>query len=153
MLINFEILQWLVIILIAWAASLTVLTVRNLMQYRKFTQNISKKDLKTLLTDLLNRQELSRQQFKKILDEQTKIQGKMVKHLQKIGFVRFNPFPQTGGDQSFCLSLLDEKDNGFVLSSLHSRDATRFYAKTVKAGQGDGYELSIEEVKAIKNAK
>ena len=77
----------------------------------------------------------------------------MVKHLQKIGFVRFNPFPQTGGDQSFCLSLLDEKDNGFVLSSLHSRDATRFYAKTVKAGQGDGYELSIEEVKAIKNAK
>ncbi|MEK7513661.1 MAG: DUF4446 family protein [Patescibacteria group bacterium] len=153
MLINLEILQWLFIFLIAWLVSLTVLIVRNLMQYRKFTQNIAKKDLKTLLTDLLNRQESNQQQFKKILDEQTKIQGKMVKHLQKIGFVRFNPFPQTGGDQSFCLSLLDEKDNGFVLSSLHSRDATRFYAKTVKAGQGDGYELSIEEVKAIKNAK
>ena len=153
MLINFEILQWLVIILLVWLISLTVLIMRNLLHYRKFTQNISKKDLKTLLNDLINRQEITQQQFKKILDLQDKMQFKMTHHFQKIGFVRFNPFPQTGGDQSFCLSLLDEKDNGFVLSSLHSRDATRFYAKTVKAGQGDGYELSLEEVKAIKNAK
>lgn len=153
MLINQEFIQWLVIILLVWVVALTVLVVRNLLHYRKFTQNISKKDLKTLLNDLINRQEVSQQQLKKILDLQEKIQLKMVRHFQKIGFVRFNPFPQTGGDQSFCLSLLDEKDNGFVLSSLHSRDATRFYAKTVKAGQGDGYELSLEEVKAIKNAK
>lgn len=153
MLINLEVLQWLVVFLLVWVISLTVLVMRNLLQYRKFTQNISKKDLKTLLNDLLNRQEINQQQLKKILDLQEKIQLKMVRHFQKIGFVRFNPFPQTGGDQSFCLSLLDEKDNGFVLSSLHSRDATRFYAKTVKAGQGDGYELSLEEVKAIKNAK
>ena len=153
MLINFEILQWLVIILLVWLISLTVLIMRNLLHYRKFTQNISKKDLKTLLNDLINRQEITQQQFKKILDLQDKMQFKMSHHFQKIGFVRFNPFPQTGGDQSFFLSLLDEKDNGFVLSSLHSRDATRFYAKTVKAGQGDGYELSLEEVKAIKNAK
>ena len=77
----------------------------------------------------------------------------MKSHIQKVGFVRFNPFPQTGGDQSFSLSLLDENDNGFVLSSLHSRDTTRFYAKTIKNGQGDGYELSKEEKKAIKNSK
>lgn len=151
--LSLEILQWLVIILLAWAVSLTVLILRNILYYRKFTQNISKKDLKTLLNDLINRHESVGQQLKKILDWQDKTQVKMTRHFQKVGFVRFNPFPQTGGDQSFCLSLLDEKDNGFVLSSLHSRDATRFYAKTVKAGQGDGYELSIEEVKAIKNAK
>jgi hypothetical protein len=77
----------------------------------------------------------------------------MKSHIQKIGFVRFNPFPQTGGDQSFCLSLLDETDTGFVLSSLHSRDLTRFYAKTIKNGKADGYQLSKEERKAIQNAK
>ena len=65
MLINLEILQWLFIFLIAWLVSLTVLIVRNLMQYRKFTQNIAKKDLKTLLTDLLNRQESNQRAVQK----------------------------------------------------------------------------------------
>lgn len=82
------------------------------------------------------------------------LKQKSKSHIQKVGFVRFNPFPTTtGGDQSFALSLLDETDTGFVLSSLHSRDTTRFYAKTVKNGKGDGHELSKEELKAIKNAQ
>lgn len=71
----------------------------------------------------------------------------------KIGLVRFNPFSETGGNQSFCLALLDGEDSGLVISSLHTRQTTRIYAKPVKKGKGDGYELSAEEKQAIKNAK
>ncbi|PJC28376.1 hypothetical protein CO054_00495 [Candidatus Shapirobacteria bacterium CG_4_9_14_0_2_um_filter_39_11] len=71
----------------------------------------------------------------------------------KIGLVRFNPFPGTGGDQSFCLSILDGEGSGLVISSLHSRETTRIYAKPVKKGKAAGYELSTEEKQAIKNAK
>jgi hypothetical protein len=73
--------------------------------------------------------------------------------LQKVGFVRFNPFSDTGGDQSFCLSVLDDEDSGIVLSSLHSRGQTRVYAKAVKKGKGKDFELSKEELETIKKAK
>jgi hypothetical protein len=47
--------------------------------------------------------------------------------------------------------LLDPKGNGVVVSSLHGRTATRFYAKPVKAGTSP-ISLSDEEVLAIKQA-
>jgi hypothetical protein len=71
--------------------------------------------------------------------------------LQRVGLVRFNPFEDTGGMQSFALALLDAEGNGWVLSSLHARTGTRVYAKAVHAGRSDG-ALSDEEAAAIKQA-
>jgi hypothetical protein len=71
--------------------------------------------------------------------------------IQRIGVVRFNPFEDTGGNQSFALAVLDAAANGFVLSSLHSRQATRVYLKTVSGGHSDA-ALSNEEQLAIKRA-
>ncbi|HEX2469498.1 MAG TPA: DUF4446 family protein [Candidatus Limnocylindrales bacterium] len=70
---------------------------------------------------------------------------------QRVGLVRFNPFEDTGGNQSFALALLDADGNGWVLSSLHARTGTRLYAKAVRGGRSDG-ALSDEETEAIKQA-
>lgn len=70
---------------------------------------------------------------------------------QRVGLVRFNPFEDTGGNQSFALALLDAEGNGWVLSSLHARTGTRVYAKGIRAGRSDG-ALSEEETAAIKQA-
>jgi hypothetical protein len=75
-----------------------------------------------------------------------------LKHLQKAGFIRFNPFTNTGGDQSFTLAILNGHNDGFVISSLHSRDQTRTFAKPIKAGQGEKFELSKEEKSAVDRA-
>lgn len=139
--------------LFAWVIALTILLAQNLTHYRRLTKNISKKDLKTVLNDWLVKAELTQKQIQEIESRLKQTEAKSLDFIQKIGFVRFNPFPQTGGDQSFCLALLSAKNDGFVLSSLHSRESTRFYAKTVKAGVGVGHELSKEERQAIKNAK
>jgi len=147
------IIQWLVIALLVWVIALTVFLVQSSLHYRRLTKNITKKDLKTVLSEILNSVSLNEKELKELSSGLKKARGAMKLHIQKVGFVRFNPFPQTGGDQSFSLCLLDENDTGFVLSSLHSRDTTRFYAKTIKNGKADGYELSKEERKAIKNAK
>ena len=53
---------------------------------------------------------------------------------QRIGLVRFNPFEDTGGNQSFALALLDQAGDGFVVSSLHARAGTRVYGKAVAKG-------------------
>jgi hypothetical protein len=73
-------------------------------------------------------------------------------HYARLGLVRFSPFKDTGGDQSFALALLDESDDGFVISSLHSRTGTRIYAKAVANGKAD-MTLSAEEVQAIDEAR
>ena len=70
---------------------------------------------------------------------------------QRVGLVRFNPFEETGGNQSFALALLDAGGNGWVLSSLHARSGTRVYAKAIKAGRADA-ALSDEESAAIGQA-
>jgi hypothetical protein len=65
--------------------------------------------------------------------------------------VRYNPFEETGGNQSFALALLDLDGNGWVLSSLHARSGTRVYAKAITAGRADA-ALSEEESAAIRQA-
>jgi hypothetical protein len=71
--------------------------------------------------------------------------------VQKVGVVRFNPFADTGGDQSFAVALLDAEGNGVVLSSLHGRADTRIFAKQVQAGRSK-HALSDEEQDAIRKA-
>ena len=69
----------------------------------------------------------------------------------RLGLVRFNPFEDTGGNQSFALALLDGRANGFVVSSLHSRVGTRLYAKAITAGASET-ALSAEESEALRQA-
>jgi hypothetical protein len=66
--------------------------------------------------------------------------------------VRFNPFKDIGGDQSFALALLDGKNSGLVVSSLHTREGTRIYSKPVIKGESEKYPLTDEEKSAIKAA-
>jgi len=73
------------------------------------------------------------------------------KSVQNIGVVRFNPFSDMGGNQSFAIALLDNKNNGFVISSLFIKEGNRVYAKAVKDGKSD-YLLSNEEKEAIVRA-
>jgi hypothetical protein len=68
--------------------------------------------------------------------------------LQHMGVVRYNPFHDTGGDQSFAIALVDGHGNGVVLSSLHGRDATRVYAKPLQKWEST-YSLTDEERQAI----
>jgi hypothetical protein len=69
----------------------------------------------------------------------------------RVGFVRFNPFEDTGGNQSFALAMLDGRGDGFVVSSLHARAGTRVYAKAIAAGSSEA-ALSDEESAALKQA-
>jgi hypothetical protein len=71
--------------------------------------------------------------------------------IQRVGMVRFNPFEDTGGNQSFALALTDAKGDGLVISSLHSRTGTRVYAKSIADGRSDG-ALSDEEREALRLA-
>ena len=81
------------------------------------------------------------------------IEKEQIAHIQKIGLIRFNPFEDTGGDQSFILALVDGNNTGVVISSLYSRSGTRWYAKKIAEGKAVGHELSDEEKRALAQVK
>jgi hypothetical protein len=71
--------------------------------------------------------------------------------LQRVGVIRFNPFQDRGGDQSFAIALLDHAGTGIVISSLHGRTETRLFAKQISNGKS-AITLSEEEQQAIRAA-
>ncbi len=81
-----------------------------------------------------------------------KEQEKNLAAFKKIGLIRYNPFREKGGDQSFSLALLDENDKGFVLTAIHTREGVRVFTKPVIKGESQ-YQLSDEEKEAIKKSK
>lgn len=83
--------------------------------------------------------------------ELKKLQDESRRHFKKFGFVRYNPFSGVGSDQSFSLTLLTDKNDGIIVTSLFSREGNRVYAKTVQAG-GSSYTLSDEEKKSLQEA-
>ena len=105
-----------------------------------------------LVAGQANRVEAARTEVEKLRQEVRALDASMARSVQHVGLVRYNPFEDTGGDQSFALALLDRVGNGVIISSLHGRTATRFYAKAVKAGQ-PGLSLSAEEALALKQAR
>lgn len=139
-------------ILFFWTLALTIFTAKLSKHYQSLTKDVSKKDLISSLNNLITKSEAASGQIavlKKIIETEI---GENKLHLQKIGFRRFNPFTDTGGDQSFILSLLDENGTGIVISSLHSRENTRLYAKKVTNGEGVEQVLSKEELQVVKDS-
>jgi hypothetical protein len=73
--------------------------------------------------------------------------------IHKVGVIRFNPFKDLGGDQSFAIALLDGQSSGVVISGLHTREGNRVYAKPVEKGKAVKHPLTDEENEAIKMAE
>lgn len=67
---------------------------------------------------------------------------------QKMGLVKYDAFSQMGGQLSFCLALLDENNNGFIINSVHSTEGCYSYTKEIKNGQSD-ISLGKEEAEAM----
>lgn len=140
-------------VLFLWLVFLSVVFYRIFNHYRRLTKGVTAKDLKSVWESLLKELEHGSEKYSSLAKELKTLEKDNLHNIQKIGLVRFNPFAETGGDQSFCLAVLDGNQSGYVISSLHSRDATRVYAKPIRKSVAVGYELSNEEKRAIENAK
>lgn len=132
---------------------LTILFWQLSTHYNNLTRGISQKTLKSLLDHVLSQIEETEKTISSLRAKCDKLEKDGLWHIQKIGLLRFNPFKDTGGDQSFILSLLDANDTGVIITGLYSRSGTRWYAKKVRGGKGVEHELSDEEKKAIKTAE
>jgi len=71
---------------------------------------------------------------------------------QKIGIVKYDAFNEMGGRLSFSLCLLDDENNGFILTSMHTREGCYTYVKEIIKGEAF-VVLAGEERRALEEAK
>jgi hypothetical protein len=145
--------EWFLIVLFfIWLLGLTYWVYKTVEHYKKLVRGSRGSDLKTVLEHLLSSQGKLAENIKKI-ESDIQFLGKQSQlAIKKVGLVRFSPYSGTGGNQSFTLALLNEKDTGVILLSLHSREGTRIYIKPVLNGESS-LELSKEEKQAVLEAK
>jgi hypothetical protein len=143
---------FLIFILLVWLAALTYYFMHLRKNYLTFAQKTNKKTLDDVLSNLIYGEQKLKEDIAKIIARCDRIEKDEKFHIQKVGLLRFNPFKDTGGDQSFILALVDAHDTGIVITALYSRSGTRWYTKRVVKGQGTELALSDEEKKAVQMA-
>jgi hypothetical protein len=137
-----------VLILLTLVAVQSVRLGRALRSYRALAGDGSPGSIADLLAGQTARAEAVRSRLEELEALHTTLERRSRGSLQHIGLVRFNPFEDTGSDQSFAIALLDDQHDGIVLSSLHGRTNTRLFAKPVENG-ASRHSLSEEESRAI----
>jgi len=139
--------------LLIWLGIISALLIRVISHYNKLSQGVTKVGLLDALEGVLgsvhNLQGRANELEHKV--DSLSVDGEL--HVQKIGIVRFNPFADTGGAQSFSIALLDLQGNGIVMTSLYARAGNRWYVKEVVKGKGRDMALSKEEESVIEKAK
>lgn len=142
------------ILLIFW-----IITIVNLIQIKKMKKKYEKfmsgSDAKTLEETIANHLD----QIDGLISSNTKNEKNIDKltnqikyAFQKVGLVKYDAFQEMGGKLSFSLCLLNEKEDGFIINAMHSREGCYTYIKEIIAGNCV-IILSEEEKEALEMAK
>ncbi|MFA6097522.1 MAG: DUF4446 family protein [Candidatus Paceibacterota bacterium] len=138
-------------VILAWNIYLQ----RNLSQIKKrsrvFFESKEAKDLEEIIFNQIKNANEAKVSMEKMFIENADMKKKLDLCIQKVGVVRFNPFAEVGGNQSFAIALLDKHLSGVIILSLYARDGVRVYSKALKDGKSE-YRLSKEEEEAVKLA-
>lgn len=145
-------LNIILILIVLWILFLSWKLINVLGHYNKLIAGVNKENLTEILNKTISGQEDTQKIISGLEVRLANLDLENLTHIQKVGLVRFNPFSDTGSDQSFVIALLNGQNSGLVICSMHSRSQTRWYAKPVKEGKSGSYEFSEEEKKAISEA-
>lgn len=140
------------IVVFVWLGILTFLNWQQRNFLRSLFPKDGRRDIRIKFEEVLKAIE----EFKTSLRKQESALGQLersgLQHISRMELLRYNPYEDTGGDQSFTVALLDEGGSGVILTSLHARSQTRFFAKSITEGKSDKHSLSKEEEEVLEKA-
>ena len=149
-----------IIFLVSGVVILVLLTINVILfiYFRKTTKQLDKllekgkiKDFKDIFLSQKDKNNELEEKIEEAFSKIKSLEDISETTIRKIGVVRFNPFNDIGGNQSFVIAMLDNKNNGFIISSMFIKEGSRVYSKTIKQGKPD-YTLSKEEAEALNKA-
>ena len=137
------------LLLAIWNLALTGLVIRFIRHYRRLINQVDSGNLEAVLDRILDHQLVNRKEISLLKNQLKQLNRRETKFFQAFGLVKFNPFADLGGNQSFSLAIINREGKGLVVTGLHSRQTTRVYVKLLN---GKKSQLSTEEKLAVKRA-
>jgi len=135
-----------------WLAILSFL----IWQQSKFVVSLfpkgGERDIRRKFEEVLKAVTDYKRELVKTEERLSQLENQGLAHIQRVELLRYNPYQDTGGDQSFSMAMLDNQGTGFIITSLHARSGTRVFAKPVLAGKAYKYQFSKEEEMVIEKA-
>jgi hypothetical protein len=120
-------------------------------RWKQLMQHSEGGSLEHTLYETLRRVSLMEETLKAHGNHLEQLQSQTNRCLQRVGLVRYDAFPDIGGQQSFALAVLNEQGDGVVISGIHSRHEMRVYAKPIQ-NRASSIGLSDEEQHALREA-
>lgn len=120
-------------------------------KYRKMMRGVNSKNLEDLIEKYLDKVDEANNNSAKALEECIRIENHMKGCIQKVSVIRFKAFDDVGSDLSFSIALLDDNNDGVILTGIYGRQESTTYAKPIDKGISR-YDLSDEELTVLNQA-
>ena len=120
-------------------------------RYKKLMKGTSNKNLEEMLLERLNSIEEAKEVSEKALKQCERLEIKLKDCIQKVAIMRYKAFENVGSDLSFSIAMLDDKNDGVILTGIYAREESTTYAKPIDKGISR-YDLSEEELYVLNEA-
>ncbi|CUU51185.1 Na+-transporting methylmalonyl-CoA/oxaloacetate decarboxylase gamma subunit [Clostridium beijerinckii] len=120
-------------------------------RYRKLMKGTSNNNLEEMLLERLDSIEDAKERSDKALEECKRLEVKMKDCVQKVAIMRYKAFENVGSDLSFSIAMLDDRNDGVILTGIYGRQESTTYAKPIDKGISR-YDLSEEELYVLNEA-
>lgn len=120
-------------------------------RYRRLMRGASGKNIEELIKSQLDSIEDANFNSEKALKEIDKLSDKIKTCIQKVSIIRYKAFEDVGSDLSFSLAILDDNNDGVLLTGIYARQESTTYAKPIDKGISR-YDLSEEEIAVLNEA-
>jgi len=139
-------------VLVAWNITLHWQVHQTVKKIKLMFKGSKAEDLESVIFEQIKRLRQAEKNIREANIFSKYLEKMCLKGIQKTAIVRYNPFRDMGGEQSFTIALLDANDSGIVISSLFTREGNRVYTKPIEQGQSQN-QLTEEEKRAIEEAR
>lgn len=145
------VLAVLLMILIIFSIALLISNSRMKKRYNLLMKDADKGSLEDMIRSYQRKIDTSYVDTKLAIEE-LKLLSNQINHcIQKVGVVRYKAFEDIGSDLSYSVAMLDNKNDGVIITSIFGRNMSTSYAKPVSKGTSK-YALSDEETFAMNKA-
>lgn len=139
-LIAFSLLMFIILIIVLIKQS------KLKKKYKSFMGGENAKTLEEQFILRFQEVDILKAENKKIINKLDIISENLYLTYQKMGIVKYDAFKEMGGKLSFALALLNDKNDGFIINSMHSsREGCYSYIKEII--NGESYVVLAEEEK------
>ncbi len=139
------IISGIITIIILWIISIEY-------RLKKFFAGTNARNLEEVMNIIGKDNTLIKEVQSQIKTNLVNIDKRLDKSIRNVKTVRFNPFVDAGGNQSFAISFLNDEGDGVIISSLYARDRMSIFAKPINKGKSD-FELTNEEKEVLEKSK